>query len=127
MIWYNKDTETGVRTIERPDDWDNPKNNFTPISPGAECVAGLVKCSWNETEQKWDIDSGSLTENTRIQTLIQALKNSPFYKISKTEVDTTIDNQFSSLTNGQRAVLKQMNYTIAGLLEYLRLNVTKGL
>ena len=52
--------------IERDNNWDNGKNNWTKISPPDECLDEVnpVECDWDETSQSWITGEKTLPEST---------------------------------------------------------------
>lgn len=50
---YYRNSDWGV---DRPNDWDNGKGNFTDISPPNAAFDG-IPCDWSETGQEWILDT----------------------------------------------------------------------
>jgi hypothetical protein len=71
--FYNTETRNeqnefyrrGDWSVEKPDDWDNGKGNFTDVAPPAECLDedDPVACDWNGSA--WDIDATSQADKTK--------------------------------------------------------------
>jgi len=67
MIFYNKETrnEEGkfyrgeVWGIEKAEDWDNGKGNFTNVTPPVETLKHGVPCDWDEKTGQWILDESS--------------------------------------------------------------------
>ena len=66
MKFYNTETRNesnefyrrGDWGVEKPDDWDNGKGNFTSVAPPDECLTDdPVECDWDG--EKWVKDTDS--------------------------------------------------------------------
>ena len=81
MKFYNKETRNekgkfcGIRCTEKPENWDNGRNNFTNIAPPDECINDGVACDWNEQTQTWDVDVLAQWE----QEMVESDKEMPRY------------------------------------------------
>ena len=67
MKFYNKETRTEAGIfyrgddwgIEKPNDWDNGKGNFTDQPPPEETIQYGVPCDWDEESGSWKLDETS--------------------------------------------------------------------
>ena len=122
MDWTNKETKY---VADLPEDWDNPKNNFTKVEREVRCLSGDVEDTWNEANQTWDIDAESNQNYIDRQTAIQNFVNSPFNNITIEQAGTYIDNNSNSLATANAVMKKMVEFTI-GLREVLRETIKKS-
>jgi len=55
--------------VEKPDDWDNGKDNFTDVAPPAQCLKDVdpIPCDWNGTV--WIVDTVAEDHINAVETL----------------------------------------------------------
>lgn len=66
MKWFNTETRAisggdyyrqGDWSVDMPEDWEPPRNNFTNVPPPDVCLrkADPIPCDWNSDTQSWDV------------------------------------------------------------------------
>ena len=107
----------GIRSVAKPTDWSNPKNNFTKVTPPTETIEYGVPCDWNGTA--WVIDSSENQIFINRKTAIQSFINSPFNNITIEQANEYIDINVTDLNSAKEMMKKIVKFQI-GMREILR-------
>lgn len=120
ITWYNKETRNpdgkfyGVRSVQCPAEWGNPRDNFTKIAPPTLCLEGDVACDWDPGTETWDIETSSQQAWDDARKALQAIKDSPIYKNSYADVIDMVDAKVTD--PDLNFIIKHQMRVIKGLL-----------